>query len=115
ADGADDWRAGWVVAQDAVLAEVDASFTGLPVWRAEYRSGEPVGVEEVAAMAADLYAGVDPLAPPAGDGPFRVSRTDDGAVLHLALPFVTREQVGLARNGDELVVTVGSYRRLLTL
>ncbi|HWM75183.1 MAG TPA: ArsA family ATPase, partial [Nocardioides sp.] len=30
-------------------------------------------------------------------------------------PFVTREQVGLARNGDELVVTVGSYRRLLTL
>jgi arsenite/tail-anchored protein-transporting ATPase len=36
-------------------------------------------------------------------------------VLHLALPFVTRAQVGLARNGDELVVTVGSYRRLLTL
>ena len=115
AEGADDWRAGWVVAQDAVLAEVDASFAGLPIWRAEYRPGEPVGVETVAAMAADLYAGSDPLALPSGDGPFRVSRTDDGAALHLALPFVTREQVGLARNGDELVVTVGSYRRLLTL
>jgi arsenite-transporting ATPase len=45
-----------------------------------------------------------------------VSRTGEGdAVLHLSLPFVTRSQVDLARNGDELVVTVGSSRRLLTL
>ena len=35
--------------------------------------------------------------------------------LRLRLPFVTRDQVDLARSGDELVVTVGSYRRLLTL
>jgi arsenite-transporting ATPase len=34
---------------------------------------------------------------------------------HLALPFVTRAEVDLARNGDELVMTVGSYRRLMTL
>ena len=43
-EGADDWRAGWVVAQDLVLEEVAESFAGLPVWRSEYRSGEPVGV-----------------------------------------------------------------------
>jgi arsenite-transporting ATPase len=36
-------------------------------------------------------------------------------VLHLALPHVTRADVDLARNGDDLVVTVGSYRRVLTL
>ncbi len=36
-------------------------------------------------------------------------------MLHLALPFVSRAEVDLARNGDELVVTVGSYRRLLSL
>jgi arsenite-transporting ATPase len=28
---------------------------------------------------------------------------------------VTKDQVHLARNGDDLVVTVGSYRRLMTL
>ena len=38
-----------------------------------------------------------------------------GVQLRLRLPFVTRDQVDLARSGDELVVTVGSYRRLLTL
>ena len=115
AEDADDWRAGWVLAQDTVLAQVEESFTGLPIWRSVYRATEPVGVEALRVLAADVYAGSDPLAAPRGRGPFRVDRTSAGAVLHLALPFVTRAEVGLARNGDELVVTVGSYRRLLTL
>lgn len=115
AENADDWRAGWVLAQDAVLAEVDQSFAGLPIWRSEYRAVEPVGVEALRTLAAETYAGSDPLAAPAGEGPFRVTRTTTGAVLHLALPNVSRAEVDLARNGDELVVTVGSYRRLLTL
>ena len=112
---ADDWRAGWVLAQDAVLAQVEESFAGLPIWRSEYRPAEPVGVDDLRRLALELYDGHDPLAPPVGEGPFRVTRTTQGAVLHLSLPFVSRAEVGLARNGDELVVTVGSYRRLLTL
>ena len=114
-ENADDWRAGWVLAQDAVMAEVDQSFVGLPIWRSEYRSVEPVGIAALHRLAEDLYDGSDPLAVPTGDGPFRVTRSTTGAVLHLALPFVSRAEVDLARNGDELVVTVGSYRRLLTL
>ena len=47
--------------------------------------------------------------------PFEVVTVRSGVQLRLRLPFVTRDQVDLARSGDELVVTVGSYRRLLTL
>jgi arsenite-transporting ATPase len=111
----DDWRAGWVASQAAVLEEVDQSFAGLPVWRSEYRAEEPVGVEALRRLAEQVYAGADPLAVPTGPGPFSVERTAGGALLRLALPLVTRAEVDLARNGDELVVTVGSYRRLLTL
>jgi arsenite-transporting ATPase len=117
AEGADDWRAGWVLAQDEVLADVDASFPGLPIWRSVYRPGEPVGVPALEALAREVYAGqpVDPLAPATGEGPFRVTRSATGAVARLALPGATKDQVQLARNGDDLVVTVGSYRRLMTL
>jgi arsenite-transporting ATPase len=115
AEGADDWRAGWVLAQDGVLTQVSQSFAGLPVWRSEYRAAEPVGVAALSELAADVYGADDPLAPPQGDGPFRITRSSHGAVLRLALPLVSRTEVDLARNGDELVVTVGSYRRLLTL
>lgn len=115
AEGADDWRAGWVVAQDEVLQLVGESFAGLPVWRSEYRSHEPVGVEAVTTLAREVYAGTDPLASGTGRAPFRIRRTEAGAVLRLSLPLVSRADVDLARNGDDLVVTVGSYRRLLTL
>ncbi len=114
-DGADDWRSGWIAAQDAVLTQVTESFAGLPIWRSVYRPSEPVGVAALTDLAREVYGHDDPLAPPRGEGPFRVTRTSDGAVLRLALPFVSRAEVDLARNGDELVVTVGSYRRLLTL
>jgi arsenite-transporting ATPase len=114
-EGADEWRAGWVRAQDGVLAQVEQSFAGLPVWRSVYRPGEPVGVDALAELAADVYGEDDPLAPPRGEGPFRITRNHMGALLSLSLPFVSRAEVDLARNGDELVLTVGSYRRLLTL
>ena len=115
ADGADDWRSQWVAAQTEVLGAVDQSFSGLPVWRSSYRPAEPVGVEALGDFAYGVYGGDDPLASPQGEGPLSFSRTDSEAVLRMALPFVARSDVELARHGDELVVTVGSYRRLLAL
>ena len=44
-----------------------------------------------------------------------ITRTPTGATLRIALPFVDKSDIDLARHGDELVVTVGSYRRLLAL
>jgi arsenite-transporting ATPase len=112
---ADEWRAGWVRAQTAVLGDVAESFAGMPLWRSVYRVAEPVGVEALNALAVEVYGDSDPLAVPTGNGPFAVSRTSSGPLLGLTLPHVTRDEVDLARHGDELVVSVGSYRRLLTL
>lgn len=132
AGGSDDWRAGWVKAQDDVLGDVGASFEGLPVWRSFYRPTEPVGVEDLREVAEAAYASalradtqvdwpgrVDPLAAPETAAPFRTETDGDTTVVHLTLPglarWVGREQVQLGRNGDELTITVGAYRRLLTL
>ncbi len=114
-EGADPWRQQWVRAQSEVLREVAQSFAGLPIWRSSYRSSEPVGVEALADFAARAYGGDDPLAAPSQEGPMTVTRTPSGATLRIALPFVAKSDIDLARHGDELVVTVGSYRRLLAL
>jgi arsenite-transporting ATPase len=111
----DAWREGWVASQRAVLAEVQQSFAELPIWRSEYRPGEPVGTDALASLAEAAYDGADPLAVPTGEGPMTITRTSSGAVLRIALPFAQKQDVDLARHGDELVVTVGSYRRLLAL
>ena len=113
--GADPWRNQWVVAQAEVLREVEDSFVGLPIWRSAYRPAEPVGLADLARFAADAYGEHDPLERPSGDGPMTINRTASGAVLRIALPFATKSDIDLARHGDELVVTVGSYRRVLAL
>ncbi len=114
-DDADEWRSTWVKAQAGVLFEVDQSFTGVPVWRSTYQPAEPVGVDALAAFAEAAYAGSDPLAPPTAERPMTITRTRSGATLRIALPFVAKSDIDLARHGDELVVTVGSYRRLIAL
>jgi arsenite-transporting ATPase len=115
-EGADDWRSQWVAAQHAVLEDVERSFGNLPIWRSAYRTAEPVGLEALREFAESAYGADDAIAAPAGDGPMSIKRTRTGAAtLRIALPFADRSDVDLARHGDELVVTVGSYRRLLTL
>jgi arsenite-transporting ATPase len=111
----DAWRQGWVDSQRAVLEEVRQSFVDLPIWLSDYQPGEPVGPDSLATFAEAAYDGDDPLAIPIGEGPMTITRTDTGAVLRIALPFAQRQDVDLARHGDELVVTVDSYRRLLAL
>lgn len=113
--GDDEWLAGWVRAQTGVLDEVRQSFVDLPIWKSCYQAGEPVGVDALADFAAAAYGTDDPLASPMGEGPMTIRRTDNGTVLSIALPFATRQDVDLARHDDELVVTVGAYRRLLAL
>jgi arsenite-transporting ATPase len=113
--GADAWRGQWVEAQTQILCEVGQSFAGLPIWRSAYRASEPVGIQQLADFACDVYGDDDPVGAPAGARPINVRRANANTTLVIALPFVSKTDVDLARHGDELVVTVGSYRRLITL
>ncbi|MDQ1642419.1 MAG: arsenite/tail-anchored protein-transporting ATPase [Actinomycetota bacterium] len=113
--GDDAWRAGWVAAQAVQLAEVEASFAPLPVFRAAYRPAEPVGIAALVELATETYGAVDPFAAPTGADPVQVDRSGDEFVLSLALPLADRDTTDLSRVGDELVVTVGGHRRVLAL
>ncbi len=115
ATDADPWRMQWVAAQAEILDEVTASFAPLDVWRSPYRPTEPVGLEELVALASAVYGKTDPFAVPRGPDPVEVRRSGSTVRLRVALPFADRGDVDVARHGDELVVTVGSYRRLLAL
>ncbi|MEV0584686.1 ArsA family ATPase [Nonomuraea sp. NPDC050310] len=112
AEGADDWRAQWVAAQTRLLAEAEESFAPLPIHVVPYLPAEPVGPETLAEVGEALYAGVaDPFAPPGVEPPLTV----EGHMLRLSLPGASKEDVDLARKGEELIVTAGPYRRILAL
>ncbi len=107
---------GWVAAQAAQLEAVRADAGGLPVLLSAYRPTEPVGLAALVDVGAQLYGDADPAAD-AGPAPdlLDVQPDGDGFVLSLALPLARRQDLGLSRSGDELVVTVGGHRRVLAL
>jgi arsenite-transporting ATPase len=114
-EGADDWRAGWVAAQTPVLAEVEASFAPLPLYRSPYQPAEPIGPDALLGLAESVYRAADPLAVPAAPDLMTVDRAGTDFVLRLALPLASRSDLELTRVADDLVVTVGAYRRVLAL
>ena len=113
--GADEWRTTWVEAQRRVLTDAQDSFAGLDLRTSLYRPSEPVGREQLLEVARSVYGDTDPLARGADRAPMEVRSGEGGPVLLMPLPLADRDDVRLARKGDELVVSVGSYRRLLTL
>jgi arsenite-transporting ATPase len=72
-------------------------------------------------MADQLYGplpGSDPAPPPSTAGLMRVEQdlgNGEHFVLHMPLPLAVRADVDAVRAGDDLVVSVGPYRRVLTL
>ena len=101
--------------QDAVLAELAAS-TPLRVRVVEHRAAEPVGTAALLDVAAELYAGADPLERSAPVTPLLAVRPAGvGYRLMIALPLTDSAELDLARVADDLAVTVDGVRRLIAL
>jgi arsenite-transporting ATPase len=111
----DPWFDGWRSAEHDVLADVDDEFAPVPVLPLELASAEPVGVDALGALAAELYGEVDPVAVLHRDEGMTVERRGDEATLELPLPFADHDDLELGRRGDDLLVRVGPHRRSITL
>ena len=110
----DAWRASWNAAQQEGLVEVRESFAGLPVIVTPYLPAEPIGADALADLAEAQEGGTDVLSPVTHRG-LAVEQTPEGFLMTLPLPLAHAADLGLQRRDDELVVTVGEHRRVLTL
>ncbi|MGN6472563.1 MAG: ArsA family ATPase, partial [Mycobacteriales bacterium] len=101
----DAWREGWVSSQRKHLAEVRASFAGVPVWEGAYAQAEPMGLDALTVFATSTYglpeaSDTDPLAVTATVDPLTVERVStDEFVMAISLPYADRDEVELVRKG----------------
>ena len=108
-----------------VLDQAAALFGGLPLTRVGAERAEPQDAAALARLGEALHGRPDAaaaerlLAGPATAAPERLEQVADGFELSLALPLARREDVALARAGDQLRVDLrGDFsgcRRVLTL
>ncbi|MEO8517572.1 MAG: ArsA family ATPase [Dermatophilaceae bacterium] len=109
------WLAGWNEAQQRGLKEVRQSFEPLPIVITPFLASEPVGVDALAGLAEARTGDIrDVLAISPAQG-MTVRPEGEGYLMTLPLPLVKAAEVDLKRRDDELLISVGDHRRVLSL
>ena len=96
-------------------AEVEESFAGIPIFNVPLFDREVVGEKMLSLMAKATYGEQDPAQRFVTGNPQRIDKDGPDYVLTIKVPFVDRSAVDLSRHNGELYVTVGNYRREITL
>ncbi|MEV0255505.1 ArsA-related P-loop ATPase [Streptomyces sp. NPDC050732] len=112
----DTWLAGVCAQQHKTLTEWESAYDHVgPVRRVPHLGRDPRGADDLAALGLTAPA---PAGPEAAPWPVTDATADDGSriyVWHIPLPGAARDELGLIRRGDEIVVTAGPFRRIVPL
>jgi arsenite-transporting ATPase len=111
----DQYFSAWKDAQTRYGGLVEEAFSPLPILKVPLMDQEVVGVEMLRKMAHAIYGEVDPAKVFYAGQPQSIERIDDGYRLKIRLPFIGKEDVNLARSGDELAISIGNFRRNVIL
>src|SRR2546421_9356644 len=105
----------WQLIHHRYQREVEESFAGIPIFNVPLFDREVVGEEMLSRMAHAIYGEEDPARRFATSNPQRIDKEGPDYVLSLKVPFVDKSAVDLSRHNGDLYVTVGNYRREITL
>ncbi|MGA5065961.1 ArsA family ATPase [Streptomyces exfoliatus] len=118
ADSEDPWLAGLTAQQHRHLAELRAAtgpVTGCVLDELPHLGRDPRGPEDLALLAPARPAAAQGPAP-VPEWPVEDRREEDGVLVwHIPLPGAVKEELSLVRRGDELLLTVGTFRRNVPL
>lgn len=105
----------WKQAQQHHIKAAEGYFADVPIWKVNLFAEEIVGNQGLQRLADTLYAGLDPADRFAEERPYQFRKTAEGYQLTLRLPFLSKEEVGLTKHGDELIVTIGGFKQHIAL
>ena len=90
---------------------ITESFSPVPIFKVPFFDQEVVGLEMLRRMAHVLFGDQDPACVYYEGKPQEIEKLDNGYLLKMKLPFASKNDVHLARAGDELAISVGNFRR----
>jgi arsenite-transporting ATPase len=105
----------WATIQRRYRDMIQEAFAPLPVWEVPFFKTEVVGLPMLERMAKSLFAERDPTKVFFAGPVQEVHRRGREYQLCLKLPFARKEDVDVFQRGDELVVSIGNFRREVIL
>jgi arsenite-transporting ATPase len=105
----------YVEAQDKYLADIDDSFSPLPILKVPHLGEEVFGLTLLAKIANTLYAKHQAQAVLHLQSPFEVSETDKTYTISVRLPFIGEQEFEVEKYGDELIISLNNRRKSVFL
>jgi len=106
----------WRGLQEQQLELVQSAFAPVPVLRATYFDQEVIGPQMLDRLGEAIFeqAG-DPWEVFFNEITQEIISDEQGATLRIAIPFTTKEEIGLKQVGLELIITAAGQRRTIAL
>jgi len=105
----------WATIQRRYGQMIQEAFAPLPVWEIPFFRTEVVGLSMLEQMARSLFSGRDPTHVFFSGPVQQLQRRGREYQLRLSLPFLRKEDVELFQRGEEVVVSIGNFRREVIL
>ncbi len=105
----------WHEIQKTHLATVEEGFADVAIQHLRLFDEEMVGIERLRTVGRELFGEKDPTMRLSEGRPFRVEDVGEEVVFIVSVPFAERGDVDVMRHGNELILTVGPYRRSIIL
>jgi len=111
----DDYFKSWRAVQKRYDKVVETAFAPVPILRTKLFDHEVVGVDALSEMGESIFGDRDPAEIYYHSVPQRITKQGNDYELMLHLPFVSKHDIDLTCREDELFVTVGPYKREISL
>ena len=111
----DEYFERWRATQERYIEEARGYFAPVPMLQVPLASDEVLGVEDLRALAGKIYGRQDPSKAFMSERPYKFSKQDGVYKVCVKLPFLSKEDVGLAKRGEELIIRIGSFKRHVIL
>jgi arsenite-transporting ATPase len=105
----------WTQIQAREINRAEEQFATTPLLRLDFQPDEVLGLKALGRIARDVYGDRDPSQPFVDAPPLRFSEGDGETTLELRLPHALGRALDLKQRGDDLIITVGGWRRQLPL
>jgi arsenite-transporting ATPase len=101
----------WKANQEQYLRSIEERFAPLPILIVPLMAQEVVGLDMLRAVAEKLYGDHDPTEFFHRGKIHYIEKENEHYTLSFDLPYSSKDEISLARSGDELIIHVGAYRR----
>ena len=105
----------WKQTQQQYIEDAENYFSDVPNLKVNLFDDQIVGVSGLQKLGDILYPDIDPADKFSQRNPYQFNKTDDGYQLIMQLPFLTKQEVNLNKQADELIITIGGFKRHVAL